>query len=87
MSHLTPYDAAYVQHLAAAKAAFAAHTDAVTATAQAHQLIYMQLLQQAKLWAFVDNFRLFGLLSLCCIPLVFLFKKVKPGKSNAGVAH
>ena len=87
VSHLTPYDAAYVQHLAAAKAAFAAHTDAVTATAQAHQLIYMQLLQQAKLWAFVDNFRLFGLLSLCCIPLVFLFKKVKPGKSNAGVAH
>jgi len=39
-------------------------------------LIYTQLLQQARLWAFVDNFRLFGLLSLGCIPLVYLFKKV-----------
>ena len=75
VSHLTPFDAAFAQHLAAAKAAFATQTDVATATVQAHGLIYSQLVQQAKLWAFVDNFRLFGLLSLGCIPLVFLFKR------------
>ena len=87
VTHLTPYDPAYVHHLTAAQAAFAAHTDAGTATSQAHQLIYTQLLQQAKLWSFVDNFRMFGLLSLGCIPLVFLFKKVKSGKGKAVASH
>ena len=33
--------------------------------------------QQAHLWAFVDTFRMFGLMVLCCIPLIFLFKRVK----------
>jgi DHA2 family multidrug resistance protein len=87
VAHLTPYDPAYTYHMAAARAAFAAHTDPVTATAQAHQLVYSQVLQQTRLWAFVDNFRMFGLLSLCCIPLVYLFKDAKPGKGNAATGH
>jgi MFS transporter, DHA2 family, multidrug resistance protein len=87
-AHLTPYDRAYVQHVAAAQAAFAAHTDPVTAAAQAHYAVYAQLLDQARLWAFVDNFRIFSLLSLSCIPLVFLFKCVKPGQGPpAGGGH
>jgi DHA2 family multidrug resistance protein len=87
VAHLTPYDPAYTYHMAAARAAFAAHTDPVTAAAQAHQLVYSQVLQQTRLWAFVDNFRMFGLLSLCCIPLVYLFKDAKPGKGNAATGH
>jgi DHA2 family multidrug resistance protein len=86
VSHLTAYDPAYGQHLAAAKAAFGAHTDPVTALAQARSAIYTQLTAQARLWSFVDNFRIFSLLSLCCIPLVFLFKRVKPGKGPAAAA-
>jgi hypothetical protein len=31
---------------------------------------------QAHLWAFVDNFRFFCLAALCCIPFIFLFKRV-----------
>ena len=46
---------------------------------QAYSLIYDKLIQQAKLWAFVDNLRLFGAICLTCIPLIFLFKKVKRG--------
>jgi len=86
-AHLTPYDHAYVQHLAATQAALGAHTDPVTAMAQAQHAIYGQLLDQARLWAFVDNFRIFSLLSLCCIPLVFLFRRVKPGKPPAAAVH
>jgi DHA2 family multidrug resistance protein len=43
---------------------------------QAHNLIYGKVLQQAKLWAFVDNFRLFGFLCLACLPVVFIFKRI-----------
>jgi hypothetical protein len=33
--------------------------------------------QQAHLWAFVDTFRIFTLMVLCCLPLILLFKRVR----------
>jgi DHA2 family multidrug resistance protein len=48
--------------------------------------LYQQLLHQASLWAFVDDFRWLSLLSFCCLVVVWLFKRVKPGKAPAG-AH
>ena len=77
VAHTTVYDPAFVRQLAATKAALAAHTDdPVAATTQAYQLLYGKVLQQSSLWAFVDNFRLFGLLCLACIPVVFRFRKI-----------
>jgi hypothetical protein len=55
----------------------ARHTDAVTAKARAYSVIYQTLDHQARLWAFVHNFRLFGLLALGSMPLIFLFKRIK----------
>jgi DHA2 family multidrug resistance protein len=78
-SHTTPYDAAFVHQVAVTKTALAAHGDPVAATLQAYGLIYDKVLQQARLWAFVDNFRLFGFLCLCCLPVVLLFKRVWRG--------
>jgi DHA2 family multidrug resistance protein len=75
VAHTTPYDPAFMHQLAATQAALAAHSDPVAATTQARHLLYGKVLQQASLWAFVDNFRLFGLFCLACIPLVFRFKK------------
>jgi DHA2 family multidrug resistance protein len=43
--------------------------------------------QQAHLWAFVDNFYLFGLLALGGIPLLFLFKRVQYAKKPAAAGH
>ncbi len=57
---------------------FAQETDPVTASGRAYGFLYGTLNQQATLSAYVDNFRLLGYLPLVCIPLVFLFKKVKP---------
>jgi DHA2 family multidrug resistance protein len=54
-----------------------AHADAVTAHLQAQHLLYGKLLQQANLWSFVEDFRLFGVLCLVCLPLVLLFKPVR----------
>jgi MFS transporter, DHA2 family, multidrug resistance protein len=77
VGHLTPTDPAFRERLAAAQTMLARHSDPVTATHQAYALIYNTLNQQAHLWAFVDTFRVFGLMVLCCIPLIFLFKRTK----------
>src|SRR5208283_2897880 len=73
-------DPVFRERLAAARHALARHTDIVTAKTQAYSMIYQTLDHQAHLWAFVDNFRLFGLLALCGIPLIFLFKRVQQVK-------
>jgi DHA2 family multidrug resistance protein len=78
-SHTSLYDAAFMHQVAVTKTALAAHGNPVGAAAQAYQLIYDKVLQQARLWAFVDNFRLFGVLCLCCLPVVLLFKRVRRG--------
>src|SRR5262249_43077589 len=66
VSHMTPFDPEYVHQLAAAEAALRTHADVVAAHLQALHLLYGKLLQQASLWAFVENFRLFGVLCLVC---------------------
>ena len=72
---------------AAAKNVLGHHADPATATMQAYNAVYSLLDQQAHLWAFVDNFYLFGLLALAGIPLVFLFKRVQYVKKPAAAAH
>jgi MFS transporter, DHA2 family, multidrug resistance protein len=47
------------------------------ATVGARAQIYGQLGQQALLWAFVDVFRWMALLCFFCVPVVWLFKRVK----------
>jgi len=77
VGHLTPSDPAFTGQLRAVQAALARHSDPVTAMHQAYALIYNQLNQQAHLWAFVDTFRIFTLLVLCCLPLIFLFQRIR----------
>ena len=83
VGHLTPTDSAFAQRFAAAKNLLAQHADPVTATRQAYNAVYSLLDQQAHLWAFVDNFLLFGVLALGGIPLIFLFKRVQYAKRPA----
>ena len=68
---------AFTTRLAAAQHALTRESDPVTASHQAYAAIYNLLSAQAHLWAFVDNFRIFGLMVLCCIPLILLFRRVK----------
>jgi len=73
-------DVAIAQHaLTAGSGSWLAHERALG-------LMYNSLLQQSNLWAFVENFRLFGVLCLVCLPLVLLFKRVKRGQ-KAIAAH
>ncbi|MBN9616000.1 MAG: EmrB/QacA family drug resistance transporter [Acidobacteriales bacterium 59-55] len=52
----------------------------------AEAMLYRELQRQALSWAYVDIFRWLSLLSFGCIVVVWLFKKVKPGRGPAG-AH
>lgn len=81
VSHLTPLDRAYRQALAAATHALTPFSGPWLAHRQAEQLLYGTLQSQASLWAFVENFRLFGVACLVCIPLVFLFKKARRARA------
>jgi len=85
VGHLTPTNPAFVQQLAAAKHQLAQHTDPATATHQAYAAVYAVLDQQAHLWAYVDNFFMFGVLAVITLPLIFLFKRVtQPAKLPTG---
>jgi DHA2 family multidrug resistance protein len=59
---------------------------ATNALAPAQTTLYQKLLRQASEWAFVDVFRWLSLLCFFCVGIVWLLKKVKPGKAPAG-AH
>jgi DHA2 family multidrug resistance protein len=87
VGHLTPTDPVFTQRLAAAQHALAQQTDPVTASHQAYGLIYGTLNAQAHLWAFVDTFRIFGLMVLCCLPLILLFKRVQRAPMRQVDAH
>jgi len=87
VGNLTATDAAFRQQFAAAKSVLGHQTDPVTATRQAYNAVYSLLDQQAHLWAFVDDFYLFGLLALAGIPLVFLFKRVQTVRKPAIAPH
>ncbi|HTV03819.1 MAG TPA: hypothetical protein VME86_00515, partial [Acidobacteriaceae bacterium] len=56
-------------------------------TPGAHAQIYQQVLQQSRLYAFVDVFRWIALMCFFCIALVWLFKKVQPGRKAPAGAH
>ncbi len=42
---------------------------------KAYGLISRQVLAQATLWSYVDDFRYMALMCFACIPVVFLLKK------------
>jgi MFS transporter, DHA2 family, multidrug resistance protein len=77
VSHLTPYDPAFQQRMAEIQGALASQAGSWGAQQQAYGMIYGILVRQATALAFIDTFKLLGLLCLVCVGLVFFFKRVK----------
>jgi len=80
VTHVTPYDSVAAQQLQALQNALAVGAGAVTAARQALAQIYALVVKQATLLAFVDTFRILALVSLCCIPTVFLLKRARAAR-------
>ena len=74
LSDLNP---AFVERVQAAASTLAQYTHISTAKYMSEYYQYSTLLKQSSLWAFMDSFRIFGLLCFILIPLLLLFKHRK----------
>ena len=74
LSELNP---AYVERVQSTTAALSQYAHISVAKYMAEYSQYGTLLKQSNLWAFMDSFRIFGLLCFLLIPLLLLFKKNK----------
>ena len=84
--HITPFDVNTQRALAAAQANFIAKgADAATAARMAYASIFGMIQRNASMMAFIDVFRLLGILFLLTLPLI-LFMKPPKGRGG-GMAH
>ena len=83
-SQLSNLNPAFRQTLHGFQGAFAG-SDPVATTQQAYSAVYGLVLRQASLMAFVDIFRWEAVVCVCCIPLVFILKRVRASKGAAPV--
>ena len=83
VGHLSPYRPEFQQYFQSATQTLSQNSDPASAGASLRNAL-SALQQQANLFAYVDTFRLLGVLCLLCVPVVFLLKKVK--SSGASVA-
>ena len=79
VSHLTPYDPAFQQRLHDLTKTLSNQAGSA-ASQQAYGAIYGTVVRQASVMSYIDNFRLLSFLCVICIPLVFLFVRVKRSK-------
>ena len=67
----------FIERVQSTTAALSTYTHHSVAQYMAQYSLYGQLVKQSTLWAFIDSFRVFGILCLAVIPLMALIKKQK----------
>ena len=87
VGHLNDLNPVFTERVAAYTAALAQNMHLAEAQLKANYLMYAQLLQQSTLWAYMDAFRIFGLVALLIIPIIFLLKKPKIQEEEIIVLH
>ncbi|HYL35613.1 MAG TPA: DHA2 family efflux MFS transporter permease subunit [Bryobacteraceae bacterium] len=86
VEHLSPLDSGYQATLEAAKQMFLSKgADAVHAAEQAQQFVYGMVQRQASMLAFLEDFRFLAYTFLAVIPLMFLMRRMHPGKRDSAV--
>jgi len=81
VGHLNPLNPAFNYKVSVMTAALSKYFPVSVAQVKANYLMYAQLLQQANLWAFMDAFRIVGLVCFLIIPILF-FMKPNEAKSS-----
>jgi len=71
MNELNPN---FIERVQSTAGALAQYTESGVANYMAQYSMYGQLIKQSTLWAFIDSFRIFGLLCILVIPLLLLIK-------------
>lgn len=67
----------FIERVQSTAGALMQYTEGSVAQYMAQYSQYGQLIKQSTLWAFIDSFRIFGVLCLAVIPLMFFIKKLK----------
>jgi DHA2 family multidrug resistance protein len=75
VGHLAPSQTAYRTTLQALAGGLASKVGNVAGAGKAYALLYGELLRQARLWAFVDDFRLMATLAFLCVLSAVLFRR------------
>jgi DHA2 family multidrug resistance protein len=76
--HINPFNPNLQSFLARSRSAFAQGIQTGgSATGEAMGYLYRNLLQQSSMLAYIDDFRIMGVISLAMIPLVFLLRQKK----------
>jgi len=76
MEHVNGFSAAYHKTLNGMQMKLvAAGSTAAHASAQAHGMIYNTIQRQAAMLAFIDNFKMLGLVFFAVIPVLVLMRK------------
>jgi MFS transporter, DHA2 family, multidrug resistance protein len=76
MEHVNDFSAAYHNTLNGMQAKLiAAGSTAAHASAQAHGMIYNTVERQAVMLAFIDNFKMLGVVFFAVIPILALMRK------------
>jgi DHA2 family multidrug resistance protein len=76
VGHLSSLNPTFERYLAGLKAQVAAQDGVANAVHKAMQIAYNMLQQQAASLAYVDTFQLLTVISLACVPFVFLLRNV-----------
>jgi MFS transporter, DHA2 family, multidrug resistance protein len=86
MEKVNDYSAAYHNSLNGTQAKLVSAGSSVShAAAQAHGMIYTTVQRQAAMLAFLDNFKLLGIVFFAVIPVLLLMKKPKAPAGNVPV--
>lgn len=70
----------YIERIQSAAGALMQYAHPTVASYMAQSTLYKQLIQQAHLAAYMDSFRIFGILALVVIPLLFFIDGNTPAK-------
>ncbi len=83
VGHLAPSHSAYRTTLQALAGGLASKVGNVAGAGKAYALIYAELLRQARLWAFVDDFRLMAGVSFLCVFSAVVFRRAMSARAVA----
>lgn len=89
VGYLNPLNPVYQHKVGAMTAALSKYSALPLAHQKANYLMYVDLLKQSSLWAFMDAFRIVGLICFLIIPILLLMKprKATPGDSDLSAMH
>ena len=86
MEHVNDYSAAYHNMLNGIQTKLvAAGSTMAQASAQAHGMIYNTVQRQAVMLAFIDNFKMLGIVFFAIIPILLLMRKPRAGAGTTPV--